>query len=483
MSSALYSENREWKIYSAAKEQEADLVKAEMYHWKHLYDKQNEELKSLKSTIQRQDEDEVSLLTSTMASFQLNDGSLPTTQLGTELSPSLATFSSHFRAMKDFLLPASSESLQQETDQSLDRLQAELRSLQANAELREQVIREHKETVELLLKKNSDLEATLETSTTSWFGFSTTETEKLRKKNKQLEKCNVDLKKENSRVRDKIQFMKDDCESQQWQHKRAIQDLQSKMKSSEEMSRRFSEDKQKSTEKALDELTQANSLLESKLRLLLVETTVETHEHLTSTFPATASISEMVMVLEGDLSGLVLEFLAPWHLTSAGEKDMARLVSQDVVSLMQYCSEVFDARKVVLWAAVGKSSKARIMCQDLWMLIFPSQLMARCEVDAFVERQSPNSVWRLEWEKENFKELVINCIEQIIRLEACSLLSNVGVKILPISAEPVFFDKKKHKSIGSRVANGTECFTVFPRLECDTGFISEAFVLSSSEAL
>jgi len=223
------------------------------------------------------------------------------------------------------------------------------------------------------------------------------------------------------------------------------------------------------------------SQLESAHTSLLLDTATETHERLTSSFPQTASISDMIVVLESDLSGLLLEFLVPFHSSTAGI-DIAQTISRDCKILIEFCSQVVETKKSMIWAAAGKSAK-RALCQDLWKHLFPVKFMAQCEIDTFIDGCSHDSVWKYQGTKSDFKELLADCIEQILRLQVFSSLSSMDVKISNIPEELVLFNKEEHKSIGSKLKAGTECFIVFPRFECNTGTMSLALVVSSSEIL
>jgi hypothetical protein len=229
---------------------------------------------------------------------------------------------------------------------------------------------------------------------------------------------------------------------------------------------------------SLSAKTNEFAALEKECRFVQRVAAFQSCEHLSSSFPQTASISDMVKVLEGDLAGLLLEFVAPFHISS-GTDDVSSMLSKETASMLHHCSCVCQSQFHTVITEFQKSSSSRTVCQNLWKELFPVELIALREVEIFTESQPLNSVWRYSCKNSNeFKDLLKSCLAHMFRLEACSLLSNVDVKLLPFCSESVCFDRTIHKSIGTNVRNGVECFMVFPSLMCNTGLISEALVVA-----
>ena len=235
---------------------------------------------------------------------------------------------------------------------------------------------------------------------------------------------------------------------------------------------------------AAAKLSAENTALEQKT---LASQAAGQYEQLSTTFPRTDQIAEYVSQLHGDFGGLLLECVASWYSKTMGPSNAAKGASQEAHRVIEYAQMICASKLETITAASTRHFRTRCMCQDLWALLFPASAMARAGAQDFIQLQKHPSVFHEISNSKEFASLLESCLEQMICIIASSSMSTQNVQIEAFPPQTVMFDASKHKSASAGIKEGSECYVLFPALNCNGGFISgyisKALVLSTEENL
>jgi hypothetical protein len=164
--------------------------------------------------------------------------------------------------------------------------------------------------------------------------------------------------------------------------------------------------------------------------------------------------------LESDFSGLIFEEIG-------GRANDLNEIALEASIVLSRCDDLCERKFKIIRQRVEADPKFRLMCQEVWTLIFPVEEMLECT-------------------HRDASDLLVSTCMQILKLMAVCRLGNKKIicDVKTYCSEKKFlvpFSSEIHKPLGMKIVNGSECAIVFPGLTCDGIILTRAFVVASDD--